>query len=249
MMSSTSISNLKTAEEQASAVRSCVHDSRACRGFTLAETLLALAILVLLTGIVAMGVPVAFRTYTQMVNKSEAQVLLTTATNELRDELGLTQYVVTNNGLNEDGKVIAYVSPDGYWAQVAIRKSADGREDLVRLLYLSDVFMSDSLRDAASVNEGFAVYNDDGKPLVEALAAVTATKSLNMSADVNGPVRFNEGIEDDGASYNNASIELKKGVFIVEGLKVTDSSTPRATLASIGDEDNYYIQATMLEDL
>ena len=57
-------------------------------GFTLAETLLAVLILLMVSVIVATGVPVAKNAYEKVVVAANAQVLLSTAVNTLRDELG-----------------------------------------------------------------------------------------------------------------------------------------------------------------
>ena len=85
-------------------------------GFTLVETMLSLAILVLLTAVVATGVPVAYRTYTKAVDASNAEVALTTTVAMLRDELGLAQDVFYSTS---DNSVVFYKTGDGYWASIA----------------------------------------------------------------------------------------------------------------------------------
>lgn len=57
-------------------------------GFTLAETLLAVLILLLVSTIVATGMPVARTAYEKVVLTSNAETLLTTAISALRNELG-----------------------------------------------------------------------------------------------------------------------------------------------------------------
>ena len=57
-------------------------------GFTLAETLLAVLILLLVSTIVATGMPVARTAYEKVVLTSNAETLLTTAISTLRNELG-----------------------------------------------------------------------------------------------------------------------------------------------------------------
>jgi len=58
------------------------------KGFTLAETLLAVLILLLVSTIVATGIPAARNAYEKVVVASNAQAVLSTAATALRDELG-----------------------------------------------------------------------------------------------------------------------------------------------------------------
>lgn len=75
-------------------------------GFTLAETLLAVLILLLVSTIVANGIPAATKAYQKTVLAANAQSLMSTTVAALRDELG-TAWDVTVAG-NE----ITYYSAD-----------------------------------------------------------------------------------------------------------------------------------------
>lgn len=68
-------------------------------GFTLAESLIAILILLMMSAIVAAGIPMAKRAYDKITVSANAQVLLSTTITVLRDELGTAQEVVvdTNN--------------------------------------------------------------------------------------------------------------------------------------------------------
>ena len=66
-------------------------------GFTLAETLLAVLILLLVSAIVATGIPSAKNAYEKVVLASNAEVLLSTTISSLRNELGTAQDVTTND--------------------------------------------------------------------------------------------------------------------------------------------------------
>ena len=57
-------------------------------GFTLAEMMMTVLILLLVSLIVATGMPAAKNAYTKVVLSSNAQVLLSTTVDSLRDELG-----------------------------------------------------------------------------------------------------------------------------------------------------------------
>jgi len=66
-------------------------------GFTLAETLLAVLILLLVSVIVANGIPVARNVYNNVIVGANAQMLLSTAVTALRNELGTARDVKTDS--------------------------------------------------------------------------------------------------------------------------------------------------------
>ena len=83
---------------------------RSRAGFTLAETLLAVLILLLVSGIVATGIPVAKNVFEKTVVAANAQALLSTTATALRDELGTAWRVEM---LPEEGaRSITYFSAD-----------------------------------------------------------------------------------------------------------------------------------------
>lgn len=59
-------------------------------GFTLAEALVVILILLMVTMIVAAGLPAAQRAYDKVVSSANAQVLLSTTVTRLREELSMT---------------------------------------------------------------------------------------------------------------------------------------------------------------
>ncbi len=71
-------------------------------GFTLAETLLAVLILMLVSTIVATGIPAAKNAYEKVVLASNAEALFSTAITSLRNELG------TAKNIEVDGTTITY---------------------------------------------------------------------------------------------------------------------------------------------
>lgn len=85
-----------------------LHRLNSQSGFTLAETLLAVLILLLVSGIVATGIPVAKNVYDKTIVAANAQVLLSTAVAALKDELGTAWDV----NLINNGKIITYFSAD-----------------------------------------------------------------------------------------------------------------------------------------
>lgn len=78
------------------------------KGFSLAETLLAVLILLLVSVIVANGVPAAQSAYEKVVLGANAKVLLSTTISALRDELA----TATKVKVATDNKTITYYSAD-----------------------------------------------------------------------------------------------------------------------------------------
>ena len=68
------------------------------RGFTLAETLLAVLILLLVATVVATGIPAAKNAYEKVVLASNAEVLLSTTISSLRNELGTARDITMPGG-------------------------------------------------------------------------------------------------------------------------------------------------------
>lgn len=77
-------------------------------GFTLAETLMAVLILLMVSAIVATGIPAASNAYHKAVDAANAHVLLSTTVTALRDELGMAKEVEV------DGTTVTYYSADNY---------------------------------------------------------------------------------------------------------------------------------------
>jgi len=77
-------------------------------GFSLAETLIAILILLMVSAIVAGAIPAASNVYAKTVDAANAQVLLSTVVTVLRDELSTASITKTESA------AIEYVGNDGY---------------------------------------------------------------------------------------------------------------------------------------
>lgn len=92
---------------------------RSSRGFTLAETLMAILILLMVTAIVAAGIPVASNALKKAVEASHAQVLLSTTMTALRDELTTAKNIrkstetVSIGDTEEQVLAISYTDDEG----------------------------------------------------------------------------------------------------------------------------------------
>lgn len=105
------------------------------KGFTLSEVMISMLIILMVTAIVAQGIPLAQRAYVKVVDSANAQVLLSTTATVLRDELGTASKVETadhsdityysgKNGMSrrifEDSDLgiatfVSYQDEDGNW--------------------------------------------------------------------------------------------------------------------------------------
>ena len=89
------------------------------RGFSLAETLVALIIILLVSSVVAAGMPAAEKAYVKVQESADAQVFLSTTLIELRNELataseismGTSKMKPTKTQKTIKGSVINYVNP------------------------------------------------------------------------------------------------------------------------------------------
>ena len=87
-------------------------------GFTLAETLLAVLILLLVSGIVATGIPVAQNVYEKVILGANAQVMLSTAITALKSELG----TAWDMECEKDHSITYYSAKTGNRSQIKIEE-------------------------------------------------------------------------------------------------------------------------------
>ena len=78
---------------------------RAAAGFSLAETLMAVLILLLVSAVVAAGMPMARSAYENAVDAANAHTLLSTTVTMLRSELCQAQYI-SGGGTNDAGESV-----------------------------------------------------------------------------------------------------------------------------------------------
>lgn len=124
---------------------------RRLAGFTLAETLLAVLILLLVSVIVATGVPVAKNAYEKVVLGANAQMLLSTAASALRNEVGTAYGKIEIENVTRDG--------ESYPALVYTSSATGARAALYlkdKVIWRQNYYQSDNLTagDAPAGREG-----------------------------------------------------------------------------------------------
>ena len=192
--------------------------SRSRAGFTLVEMMLSLVILVMMTAMVATGIPVAQQTYEKAVVASNAQALLSTTATELRNELGLAQEVLTTgDGEEQGGTLDCFLSSEGYWARIA--PAPDSAQPAGSETHAGG---------SAPVKNVYYGYEPP-----KAGDEIGFTRSLVSDKAVTTAlcVTFD-------------SITFADGVFCVNGLKVYEAGTD-TVLAEVGDNGAFKVRALM----
>ena len=179
--------------------------TRAVAGFTLVETMMALIILMLLTAVVASGIPVASQTYTKAVDASNAQVALTTTAAKLREELSLAQDVFfVRAGEGTEREVKLFKTSDGYWATI---ENPTGDE---KGLYVQAYY------GVPDETIGTAPYG---------MVKIPADKNGRYPLIPDSAMVGNLKVTLDATKTPNITYNYETGVFTVNGLTVTQSGT------------------------
>ena len=141
-------------------------------GFTLAEMLLAILILLMVSSIVAAGIPAARNAYEKVVLGSNAQILLSTTVAMLRDELGTAWNVETGGSKDE----LRYFSADtGAVSRLYIDDNMIMLQEFAGLEGIDSSMSTGTARplvsETAATGDLYAVYDrvsyDGGSGIVE----------------------------------------------------------------------------------
>ncbi|MBQ9544900.1 MAG: hypothetical protein IJV00_07225 [Clostridia bacterium] len=109
-------------------------------GFSFAEMLMAILILLMVTAVLAAGIPTAASAYSKIVTSANAQVLLSTTMTRLRDELGTAKDITVNDAKNE----IAYTSDNGSKSKIYIVGSDVSQKPGIYIHEYTDVIEDDT---------------------------------------------------------------------------------------------------------
>ncbi len=141
-------------------------------GFSIAEALIAVLILLMVSSVVAGGMPVAAKAYRDVVDSANAQILLSTTVTALRDELGTASFEATTP---VSGSKINYTSTVGGASEIEFTtsngvyiKAANVNNNVARLL----------VSDEASA--GMVVSIGDGGSIIYTNGVITIT-TINVT--------------------------------------------------------------------
>lgn len=159
-------------------------------GFTLAETLIAILILLMVSAIVAGALPMAARVFTKTVDTANAQVLLSTTMTALRDELS------TAADISASGTTITYRNAsNGYCQLEVVSTPTDDKKECGIWLSFLDY---DPATGKTTVKEG-----NPSRLLVSAKASTTGEPNNLRVAYDNNP-----SITDDAVVFSNLKVYI-----------------------------------------
>lgn len=193
-----------------------IKDSRA---FSVSEALVALIILLLVTEIVAAGIPAAGRAYDNVVVASNAEVLLSTSMSALRNELSTARDIT----VSPDGDSVVFYN-EAYGSMSKIYLDEDGTIMLNKYYHGTDSQEGDLIGAAAPTATEYKA-----KPLV---SKKTSGDKIYVTYTKIDPLNVNDGIitfkglrvlrTKDGSTTKAARTE-----YSIKVLTVKDSRIPK----------------------
>lgn len=155
------------------------------RGFTLAESLVCVLILLMVTGIVAAAIPTASNVYTGVVDAANAQILESTAVTVLRDELSTAREILVDEVDQQTQKaIIMYRSAEtGRWNMIVSTHMTTDEGEKINNIKIFEYGKSDVSASYADFDAAYAGVNYDdvaGRYLVSEKAT---TQNLSISFD------------------------------------------------------------------
>lgn len=156
-------------------------------GFSLAETLLAVLILLLVSLIVANGVPAVTRAYENVVIGANAKTLLSTAISALRDELATAKDVTVGS----DGTTITYYSADiGATSKIYLERANEveegagdgaGKEETASVIPMVMIDEYVDVNPSSFAANADSMQSVDARPLVSGIG--TSSNGLYVTYD------------------------------------------------------------------
>lgn len=172
--------------------------------FTLAETLITVLILLMVSAVVAGGVPAAANAYVKAVDAANAHVLLSTTVNALRSELSTAWNVENLESDETDEKGITYYS-SATGSQSKIFISEEGKLMLQEYIDLLNARKEETASQTGASNPAGNAPIVPARPIVS--DAMTIKGKLTIECRGDGSIPY-------------ISYEKTTGVVTVTGLQV-----------------------------
>ncbi len=177
------------------------------KGFSLAETLLAILILLLVSTIVATGVPVARDAYEKVVLSANAQTMLASAVSALREELG-TAWDVKCDPENANA-IVYYSASTGARTRLCLGAYKVGSEKPTDAILVQDNYIESSLLPTDSgtaLGKARLLVQDSDKGGVAALYATC------------DPIAYTNG--DKSVTINNLVVKTAGGTLLTKPINI-----------------------------
>lgn len=163
---------------------------RTNRGFSFAEVLVAIIIVLLMTSIVTAGMPAASNAYYKVVDSANAQTLLSTTMTCMRDELSTAKINKDKTEKdNPEGKKIVYTGRDG--SETTITSITDAENADKSGIYIKSAFYERLLVSQAAANKNlYASFDSISYKDTDGYIKVTdlGVYKVNKNNTVSGPL-------------------------------------------------------------
>ena len=188
-------------------------------GFTLAETLLAVLILLMVSVIMTTGIPAAKNAYEKVVLASNADALLSTTISSLRNELGAAKIIKPESG-GASTSYISYYSGSASYDNTLNRYVTSGTQSMI---CLNENFTGD-----------YAVYKSAADPnKCIMLQRYAPLGNINYSTEMKEQMRATRLVSKAASNKNlyvtYDSVAYANGILTFTGLKVCRNSDTNAT--------------------
>lgn len=160
---------------------------RGNEGYTLAEVLMAVLIMLLVSSIVAAGIPVARNAYERVVLASNGEVVLSTTITALRNELGTAQKIEVNTANDE---IVYYNPARGTTARIYFGPYTTSKDITIQTIMIQHYYSKDSL--------------SKGTGAVPLISEKSATADLYVACS---KVTYKDGI----VTFENLSVDRQSG--------------------------------------
>lgn len=178
------------------------------KGFTLAETLLAVLILLMVSLIVATGIPVAKTAYEKVVLTSNAKILLSTTMSTLRNELGSAKDVEkpdadVKSGEKENSVITYYNTTRNAASKIYVTSASEEKPEIMFQRYFSTDGMSKPYEPASLI------------PDAAATADLYVTYESVSFDNITGIIQFNN---IEVRRKNETSVLAQRPVFTIRNI-------------------------------
>ena len=173
-----------------------VRKLKSTAGFTLAETLLAVVILLLASSVVAAGMPAALNAYKNAIDAANAQVLLSSTVAALRSELTYAREV----DVNETDKAVTYYSTSTGMKSKIFLSNGEGEEvGVVMFQYVAPTEDAEIVGDDMTAMENIRTASN---PLLPLAMNKTTKDGKHMTLDY--------GVTEENGTLTFTNLTVKR---------------------------------------